>query len=434
MCQLVLLFYFVCGSVLASIELDIQEAVQIALKKSPDLGQIQLLKEELYWKKWKPISGFLPHLYLGGQYVFAKAGDNLFQGPTSLQPLLASISLPSSYLAGIVSLNLFRGFADVHAYGAFNLAEKAVLLEKTYAQIKIENGVKAAFYATLGTQVILDYFSEISALLNKLSVATEKSIHQGVKTTQALWPLYDKIRELESEKKNVQLENRRAHGELLLLMGLSKDDRKLVGFLPDLSLEQTSFSGDIHQRADLRAKQLMVQIKNKERDASIGAMVPEINFQTSYFYYQNPLNISETASMLNHFSVGVNFIWTVFDAGESIAKYKLASLQVNRTKNNLQQEILKAENDFETQTALLESLRQDEKDNDAEIKSREKILLDIKMENKYGTSSEFDLLEAEIQIIHAKILKTKTAITLTQEDLHMKTILGGEAHFENDES
>jgi outer membrane protein TolC len=431
--KLAILIFIAATTILAGIELDLQECVQLALENNKEL---QSAKEEVevYKQEYRNVRGNLfPQLSL-------TAG---FQHKRTEMPESANFSyIPATSLLDTTATandQMLAGYVD-NAYDAIlpediqkeNSLSSSVKLEqavftggKLINSIKIANklyNIQEKRYFLVKQDIIYNtkdkYYSAILAQnvveIKKDALQFAKEYYQKVKKmyNQGLVSEYDLLRaELEVAKLEPEVQEALKNAALALeslknYLNL-EEEISLAGdiVLPNMqefNLENALQEG-LKMRTELELSKINLEVSRLNLRYEKGNFLPNIGITAEYNYFGQNENSIEDDDWGNYYQVGIGFSMPLFTGFSNSAKTAKARHQLKQSQyshQDLQEKIkLQIRNAYLTWQNNLKKLETQKKNRELAQKGLE--IAQTRYENQ--VSDQLEVFDAQLQVKIARL-------------------------------
>ena len=326
--------------------LTLQNAVEEAKERNPNLRRVRAAHEESSWKPLEALSGHIPKVSVTGNHLFDVKYQVINISPTtSFQALY-----PKTILSLGATWTVFDGFQTWDAYSAAKLNEEASALELSRVELQIEEDVRLKFYQALGAQVLSQVAEQNLKTLSDHLNQAKSLLKEGQATRFDILRTQVQLEEAGPEKiaadDNVVL----ARAALAQAMGFEVDPRPLEGALP-VPVE-TAFARDLklnpQDRTDLEALVRRSEASEKLSHGSASYWYPKISLIAQKEVYNN-INyaIGDSEPFRGAHSIGIGLSWNIFDGGASYSRQKQSGFQKEQAEAIASAARLKAPNEFE---------------------------------------------------------------------------------------
>jgi len=431
--KLAILIFIAATTILAGIELDLQECVQLALENNKEL---QSAKEEVevYKQEYRNVRGNLfPQLSL-------TAG---FQHKRTEMPESANFSyIPATSLLDTTATandQMLAGYVD-NAYDAIlpediqkenSLSSSVKLEQAVFTGGKLINGIKIANklyniqekrYFLVKQDIIYNtkdkYYSAILAQnvveIKKDALQFAKEYYQKVKKmyNQGLVSEYDLLRaELEVAKLEPEVQEALKNAALALeslknYLNL-EEEISLAGdiVLPNMqefNLENALQEG-LKMRTELELSKINLEVSRVNLRYEKGNFLPNIGITAEYNYFGQNENSIENDDWGNYYQVGIGFSMPLFTGFSNSAKTAKARHQLKQSQyshQDLQEKIkLQIRNAYLTWQNNLKKLETQKKNRELAQKGLE--IAQTRYENQ--VSDQLEVFDAQLQVKIARL-------------------------------
>jgi outer membrane protein TolC len=406
--------------------LTLDQALSEAQANSPELHRSRAETTQARWRKNESFSGFLPKLQISGNYLFAE-DYQIANVTVNGNPLAIPLIYPKSDLAVDASIVVFDGFQNVNNYKSASLLQDASDLDLQWAQFKMSERVRYAYYAALAAkkldEVAVQNIKTLEDHIQKIRVRKAG----GIATNYDVLRVEVQLSEAQSEKlladDNVLLERKK----LDQLLGLKDDARELAGELPLPNAAQVANVREPSEaeRPDLQSLEKREEAADHADSAASAYLVPKVSVAGRYEWYNNLTDqIIDSDPYRAAYQVGVFVTWNAFDGGASIAKSKQAAAQLDIAQSSREIEDLKVPYDFEFwkrryvySSSLYQSKTEDLR------RSEESVRL-ANEGYKAGTKTVSEQLDAELDLFRARAGTVNAQLSASQSLVNLELALG----------
>jgi outer membrane protein TolC len=405
--------------------LTLEQAVEQAHEKSPQLARARAAASEASWKPLEAISGNLPRLSASATHLF----DVKYQFVDI--NLGSPLSIPSVFPKTTLSLDatwtIFDGLTSINAYRAALDLRDAARLEEERAELQVDSSTRLAFYKALSAQQLADVAAQ------NVKTLQEHSERVGVLLKQGKGTKYDSLR-VEVQLSEALPEELASRDNVLLSrqalateMGLPSDDRPIQGSLPepdDKRLPEVLVP-EPQSRADIQALVHRARASGRAQSASIGALLPKLSLVGQKLFYNNvDYEISDTSHYRDAYSLGVALTWNLFDGGASIARQRASVYQHDQAEAGADAALLRAPQDLELwkrryhyNVALYRARKQ------AIVAAQESVRL-AKLGNQAGTRTNTDVLDSELDLFRSRAGAVRAQLDAAEALINLELTLG----------
>jgi outer membrane protein TolC len=411
--------------------LTIENAVREGLGQSPDIQKAQAIQSETEWKHFEALgAGFLPKIEANAHHYF----DTKYT-ITSINfgsPMMFPGFYPTDSFGVDATLPLFSGLSGLRGLQAASLEEDAASAELEHQQFQLRLEIRLAFYKALAAAQLQDVASQDVKTLEDHLKQIETRKHGGVATNYDVLRVQVQLNEARANEIDAQDNFAIARQELTRLLGLKDDNRQLVGSLPvpDANrVKSLSLNGVPADRTDLRAMNLRAEAAHRLRQAKAAWYVPSISINGEYMWYNAQSFdqvIKDSGNYWNAYNVGVFLKWNLFDGGVSIAQDGQASDRMIQAEKTVQAEKLKVPYDFEYWKRRYVSNTDHYVSKKFDITRSEESVRLAKEEERAGTRTSTETLDAELDLFRAKAGVVNALVNAAEAQIRLEMALGRE--------
>ncbi len=414
---------------LAPPSVSLEDAVQQALERNPNLTRAHAASEAASWKPLEAISVNLPRLGLSATHYFdikyQLIDIDLGAGP---------VTFPTIYPKTFASLDalwtVFDGLQGWNSFQAARDTRDAAQLEESRARLQVESNTKLAFYKALSAQQLADVAAQNVKTLQDHAERVEQ-IHKQGKATR-----YDSLR-VEVQLSEAIPEEAAARDNVVLTrqaldleMGLDekeRDGRPLKGVLPEPveSRLPSDLKAEPQSRADVQALVSRAQAATHLRASSYGAFLPKVTFIGQKLYYNNVgYEVVDTSRYRDAYSLGVTLTWSFFDGGATIARNRQAVHEHDAAEAAAAAALQKIPNDIELwkrryryNAKLYQARKQ-------AIAAAEESVRLARLGNQAGTRTSTDVLDSELDLFRARAGAVRAQLDAAESWINLELSLG----------
>jgi outer membrane protein TolC len=428
-----------CGSTASAQEasaqpvaLTVDAAVTEGLQNSPDIQRARAAKSESEWRHFEALgSGFLPkisinaHHYFDEKYTFT---DINFGGSLLTFPGF----YPTNSAALDVVIPVFDGLANIKNLRAAALAEEASSAELTHSEFQLRQEIRLAFYKSLAAKELQAVAEQDVKTLEDHLKQVEARKNGGVATNYDILRVQVQLNEARADAIDAEDSFVTARKKLVQLLGLETDDRPLTGGLPIPNADRVKnlkLSEIPSERSDIRAMNLRAEAAARARAAAAAWLVPAISIGGEYMLYDSQSfngTVQDTGNYLNAYSVGVFLKWNLFDGGVGIAQQGEAADRATQAAKSAQSAKLQVPYDFEYWKRRYISNTDHYISKKFDITRSEESVRLAKEEERAGTRTSTERLDAELDLFRAKAGVVNALVNAAEAEIHLEMTLGRE--------
>jgi outer membrane protein TolC len=412
--------------------LSLNAALEEGLQNSPDIQRQKAVVEETDWKHFEVLgAGFLPKVSAGAHHYF----DDKFS-ETSITLGGPPISFPGFYPSTEatfdVTIPIFDGLANVRNLQAASYNRDAASAELSFAQFKLTEEIRLAFYKALAASQLQSVAEQNVKTLEDHLKQVEARQKGGVATNYDLLRVQVQLSEARADSIDAVDNVETTRRQLNVLLGREDDKRPLMGALPipeAKKVQELKFRDDFKERADLQALMLRAQAANSARAASSAWYVPQIALGGQYGFYnaQTYTNaVSDTGNYLNTYNFGIFLKWNLFDGGVAIAQHQEAAYRQVQAEKTTQAAKLQVPADFEYWKRRYLSNTDHYASKKFDITRSEESVRLAKEEERAGTRTSTETLDAELDLFRAKAGVINSLVNVNEAQIRLELTLGRE--------
>jgi outer membrane protein TolC len=416
----------------ATSALSVDAAIVEGLDRSPEIRRARAAQSESEWKRFETLGeGFLPkisgnaHHYFGETYEYTNIN---FGG--------SILNFPGFYptnTAGIdVMVPIFDGFSNVRNLEAASLNEDAAVAELSQAEFQLRQDIRLAFYKALASSELLAVADQNVRTLEDHLRQVDAQKHGGVATSYDVLRVQVQLSDARADQIDAQDNFATSRRKLTELMGLESDDRPLTGVLPIPQADRVKnlkFNETTVDRSDLRALNLRAEAAEKAQNAASTWYVPSIYVGGEYNWYDAQVfttSVQDTGHYYNSYNVGLFLKWNLFDGGVSIARQQQASYRTIQAEKSAEAAKLKVPYDFEYWKRRYLSHTDHYISKKFDITRSEESVRLAKEEEKAGTRTSTETLDAELDLFRAKAGVVNALMNAAEAEIRLELALGRE--------
>jgi outer membrane protein TolC len=401
--RLILLSILSAGPTYAANEpLTLDTALQEARAQSPELKRAQAAAKGASWTPLEALSVNLPHVSVTASHLFNVKFQVLdIPGPTGVTQF-AYIS-PYTLASFDVAWTVFDGFQGINSWRAARKENSAAELELSRTGFTLDETVRLRFFQALGAQILADVAQQNVRTLQDHLDKTREILRRGSATKFDLLRVQVQLEEAISDKAGADDNVVLTRKNLALAMGTTDDTRPLTGDLPvpDEKTFPANLTSDFSDRTDIQALQSRADAAETMHSASYGAWLPRITFLGEKQYYNN-ISKDITDTYRDAYSVAVQFSWSLFDGGATLARNFRTHYQAQEAEAAAERAKLQAPQEFETyKRRYFYNARVYAAKRRAVEMAQESVRLATLGYNA-GTRTSTDVLDAELDLIRAR--------------------------------
>lgn len=410
--------------------LTLDKAIDEGLTRSPQIQKSRAIAQEYRWKRIESLgSGFLPKLSAAGAHYFSPqytiTGFN-FAGQT--------LNFPGFYPNTTFSLDLtipiFDGLANIRNLQGAGLAEDAVQKELSRAEFQLKKDIELAFYQALAAAQ-LDMVAEENVKtmddhLRQVSVQNKGGAATRYDVLRVEVQLNDARADSIDAKDNVTLTRRK----LNQLLNLESDDRSLQGTLPVPDVQKVKdlrFDHIAEVRDDIQALNLRAEAAGHFHSAQNAWLSPTISVGGQYLFYDQQLfnnTVQNTGNYKTAYNVGVFLKWNLFDGGVSLARANEIAYQEIQASKTAETAKIAVPYDFDYWKRRYISNSDHFLSKKLDITRSEESVRLSKEEERAGTRTSTETLDAELDLFRAKAGAVTAQVNAVEAQIHLELVLG----------
>ncbi|SDN46772.1 Outer membrane protein TolC [Desulfonauticus submarinus] len=378
--------------------LTLQQAIEVALKQSPDV-LIQRHKEvEAKEQKRAKIATSYGKISAVGSYTY-------YNLPRTLAPITPPIKPDIVTSKGIYSLGLkyslplFKGFQDVIAINISSLEKNIAQIKYNLTKAQLIFNIKSLFYKILSLKDQLRTLETYRNALNVLYNNTQLEVRVGRKASIDLLKIKSDLEEVDFNIVNIKNSINSLKSALAFTIGVDR-----VKKVEDVDIKQDmDFNFKIKDTYKYKLAKAELYKANQNVLKSKTLYLPRINFSV---YYGNNYAREEKKEL---WQVGLTCDWLLFDFGAREAEIAKANslkmsalLRLEKTAMEIKNLIVDIQNKIKTERERIRSLK-------SQLVFLQKVRKVEEIKYKNGVSNMYDLLlsiakekQAQNSLVEAK--------------------------------
>jgi outer membrane protein TolC len=348
------LFAFLPSFVFSQVPLTLDEAIRIALEKSPTLAAQREVIREAEYKRKEALSKFFPKLEAKYYYL------RLDETPKMVIPPLMGMTLkgeevltyPLIFKMGTrdnwgldlsVSLPVFTGGALRNGYGLASLGVESSKLQYELSRLDLILKVREAFYNVIKAKRLMEVAQKALEALKEHHRIAQVFYQQGIipKTDllQVEVELSQREQDLIAAQKNLEMAC--YYFNILLRRPLNEevilDERlDLVGFEEDFS---SLLKKALENRPELKLSRIQIEAAKKEFKIARSELLPKVSLLFDYQRQGDDPSVSGSPYREKEYSWQFMAIlqWRLWDFGESYFGVKEKQARIVRAENQVKE-------------------------------------------------------------------------------------------------
>jgi outer membrane protein TolC len=412
--------------------LTIEAAVTEGLDRSPEIQRARAIKSENEWRHFETLgSGFLPKVSVEAHHYF----DTKYT-LTSINFGGDILSFPGFYPTNSASLDvmipIFDGMANVRNLQSATLVNDASTEELTNAEFHLKEEIRLAFYKALAADQLQTVAAQnVKTLEDHLKqVDTQKK--GGVATNYDVLRVQVQLNEAHADAIDAEDAFETSRRKLTELIGLEADQRTLKGNLPVPNVDRVKDlkMGEVtKQRPDIKALDLRAEASERTQRAQSDWLIPSVYVGGEYMLYDSQVfsgSVQDTGNYLSAYNVGVFLKWNLFDGGVAIAREKEAAFRTVESEKTAEVAKLQVPYDFEYWKRRYISNTDHYISKKFDISRSEESVRLAKEEERAGTRTSTETLDAELDLFRAKAGVVNAIVNAAEAEIRLELALGRE--------
>ena len=416
------------------VALTLDAAIAEASGRSPEIAKQRAIKDERDGAKFAALGqGFLPKLSLDAHHFLNK------QYPVTTFYLPGgALSMPGAFptdaAALHISIPLFDGLANVRHWQAATLEQSAASAELSYAEFTLREEVRLAFYRALAAAQLQDVATQNVKTLEDHLKQVEAQRSGGVATSYDVLRVQVQLNEAKADAIDAVDNVETSRRKLTQYLGLEADLRSLTGQLPipqldrvkDLKFEPT---GVVASREDLHAMGLHAEAAHRETQARKAWLSPQLSLGGEYGYYNAQViqdRVGDTGRYQTEYSLGIFLKWDLFDGGVALARQRETVARQTQAEKKAAAARLQVPYDFEYWKRRYVSNTDHYISKTFDTKRSEESVRLSKEEEKAGSRTSTETLDAELDLFRAKAGVVNALVNSAEAQIRLEIALGKE--------
>lgn len=397
------------GQVPVTAPIDLYEAMARALKYNLDY-KVEMMQEALSARELNVSrADMLPQLaatagYTGRNNYSGASSLSLLSGRQSLEPSTSSEKQVFAADLGLTWDVLDFGLSYVRAK---QKADEVLIAREARRKVanRIIEDVRTAYWRAVSAQRLLDKLGQLEGSVTETLTNSQQLAERRVSAPLTALTYQRELVEIQTNIRQLQRELVIAKAQLAALMNL-KPGTEFALVLPDRSvaLPRVQFSGEdmmltaLRNRSELREVSYRQRIADREKDAALLRMLPNlkamagINYDSNDFLYNN-----------DWANLGLSASWNVFN----IFKYPAQKKAIKAQQELLEQRELALTMAVITQVNVARAqyghLTQELASADQGQRVQDKIMYQVRSGNQAGAISQQTLLREEMNTLVSEV-------------------------------
>lgn len=380
----------------SSFALNINDAVDIALKNNQDLQNQDISVSQSIDEKSIATSSFLPKL-------------DVSYGYTNINKPFPTQLNDSGTLSTKVSYNLFNGFKDMATFDMSDLNSKAS--KYYYESLKFDTilNVKKAYVNYLNSVNNKDTFEVQYSLFKKQYEDSKAKYEQGLLAKNDLLQVQvnmsNSLQNFTAAKANVQI----AKSELSnILGGYDLENEKIEALaLKDLAkFDVNNFeekNQTIQNRSELKVLDMSLQSYQANNKVLNSAFYPKVDGSLSHNNYYNDARFGKYDSGVDEQSIAsVSLTWNLFNGNSDNTKKIINKKEILKLNNEIEKTKLALKLQLKTAKLNYEVASANYQTADLSLEQSKENYNIVKSRFDEGVSSSTDLIDANYLLTQAK--------------------------------
>jgi outer membrane protein len=393
------------GSASTETPLTLEQAIQLALKQSPEILMAKGKLEEAQGEKEQAGAKLLPHLALHG---FLDTGDTstMLDTTSSVEPMGWIMSNPTKggNFGGVVSFSypIFTSGYLNEALESASFRQDSQKESLAMAKLNVTTEVTVAYDAVLEAEENLKASQENLKEANEIRHLADKNYKAG--TAPYFYLLRAQSLFSESQEKFAQAKNDLQILKVQLTSVLGESSSKIFSLsgclktsFPPLPSFDSVLETAYENRPDIKSVQAQVKEYAARAKSMAGSLGPQVYFFSRYDAVSN-----ETPGAFNGYNVGIHASFPIFDGGGREGKIKEAKGELKEAQAHLLTLTLQIKNQtakayYDFQSALREIVSAQD-----EVKSAAENLRIAMLRFQTGKGIFLEILDAQKALSDAR--------------------------------
>ncbi len=408
--------------------LGLAAAESEAVEGSPDYLAARAAASEGSWGRLEALSDFLPRFDLDASRNFLQAYPVI---PVDLGGLSFEFPgvTPYAYYGFGATWTLFNGWRGVRTMRAAAEESRAAALRRDWALFRLEREVRLRFYQALAARDLAKLADvQVGTLRQHLRIVRDL-LANGRATRFDLLRVEVELDDALAGRMDARDRVAVARRALAVAMGLGRDDRPLVGDLPEPGAAPRREPG-IADKPDVRALLLEAAAARSRAAAWDAAWLPKVDVVGSYQWYYdgyNAFNQMDPAEASAHgadYNLGLALSWNLFDGGGDLARRMEAARRADAARETARKAELGAAADRDTWRLRLANSTALYRARLADVdKARESVRLATDG-LEAGTRTTTEVLDAELDAYRAEAGVVSAKLEAAEALIHLELALG----------
>jgi len=349
------LFAFLPSFVFSQVPLTLDEAIRIALEKSPTLAAQREVIREAEYKRKEALSKFFPKLEAKYYYLRLDETPKMVIPPLkgrTLEEFEEVLTYPLIFKIGTrdnwgldlsVSLPVFTGGALRNGYGLASLGVESSKLQYELSRLDLILKVREAFYNVIKAKRLMEVAQKALEALKEHHRIAQVFYQQGIipKTDllQVEVELSQREQDLIAAQKNLEMAC--YYFNILLRRPLNEevilDERlDLVGFEEDFS---SLLKKALENRPELKLSRIQIEAAKKEFKIARSELLPRVSLLFDYQRQGDDPSVSGSPYREKEYSWQFMAVlqWRLWDFGESYFGVKEKQARIVRAENQVKE-------------------------------------------------------------------------------------------------
>lgn len=371
--------------------LNIDEAVNEALKNNYDLQSQTYIYEQSQHAVDKNRAAFLPKLDLSYEY-------------NERDKTIGTQLKKETTASAVVSYNLFNGFSDFNTINSAKFLEKSSAFTLKAVTQDIILNTKQAYITYLNRKKQLNTYEEAFKLFDKQYVDAKIKYDQGLLARNDLLQVHvnllDAKQNVISAKKNLKV----AQLNLSNIIGGKDLNNEGIEELKLIDFNTVSYEKALlENRSEIEALKMSIQSYKSLASAQKGSFMPSVDTSFSMSKYGDNASLSSVDGYPNHQETAtISASWNLYNGGSNLAQMKTYLAQKKELHATLQKTILDINLQYEQALLEFDVAKQNFQTAKLGLEQAKENYSLVNNRFKEGLSSTTDLIDANYLLMQAK--------------------------------
>lgn len=384
-----ILLFFTLG--VSSYALNIEQAVDLAIKNNLELEQQKYLYEQSRENVNLNRSGFLPKVNLGYEY------NNRDEG---IGEQLDKESMASA----VVSYNLFNGFSDFNTLNSAKFLEKSSKFLLRAKREDIIFSTKNAYILLLNNTKSFLTYEDAYKLFDKQYLDAKIKFEQGLLAKNDLLQVHVNLLGAQQNVINAKKDLKIAKLNLSNILGGTDLSNENIEDLKQIDFEDKKYDKKaLEKRSEIQALKMNIESYKSLEKAQKGSFLPVIDASYSARKYGDDSGLSSREDYPGHQETAtVTASWNLYNGGVNYSQIKIYLAQKKELLSKLQRTSLDINLQYESAILELDVAKQNFKTSKLGLEQARENYNIVNNRFNEGISSTTDLVDANYLLTKAK--------------------------------